>query len=91
MQKRICVPKCVHHLWNGPKGFNVLPALRAANIPVTEFDTHWGVKVKSLRTDKDKRAFVEMLKQGGVGDGNLLSLGRCLPTPGVSYLAVTQL
>ena len=69
IQKEVGVPKCLGNLWQGPKKFDVLPALRESNIPVKEFDSHWGEKVKSLRTDEDKRRFIKMLKEGGVGDG----------------------
>ena len=71
IQKKVGVPKCLGNLWQGPKYFNVLLALRESNISVTEFDTHWGEKGKSLRTDEDKRTFIKMLKEGGVGSGNL--------------------
>ena len=51
------------------KCFEVLSALRDSNIPVAEFDTHWGEKGKALRTDEDKRTFIKMLKEVGVGGG----------------------
>ena len=71
IQRQVWIPKCLGNLWQGPKQFDVLSALRESNIPVTEFDTHWSEKVKSLRTDEDKRTFIKMLKEGGVGGGNL--------------------
>ena len=70
VQKKVSVPTCLDGVWDGPKRFGILPALREANVTVDEFDSHWAKRTSALATQSDKMQLVVLLKQAGVRGGN---------------------
>ena len=65
-RKTICVPKCFHDVWDGPKVINIHNALREADVTAKEFDNVWKKKIRVVKTDeKVKVQLLQLLKQGG--------------------------
>ena len=62
------IPRCLRDVWSGPKQFDILPALRKADVAIDEFDAGWK-KMCSVNTEAGKERLVRLLKKARFGCG----------------------